>query len=261
MILLRTVFTIALIGLLGGCESPDSDFKGEFRIKLIDAPAAYQEVNIVFRRVLVHRQGASSELGWHVVSEDVQSHDLLQLRNGVSRNLVSAVLSTGDYDKIQILFGLSRVVENGNDITVKIPANLESGLIIQTPFTVKEDQVYGLTFDFDASRSILVTPQSEYILRPIIRVQAADLAGSIIGSVLPDSVEAVITTSTATDSVTTLSLAQSGNNSFELVDLPEGTYTVSIISGSPAFRDTTITGAAVVRKQKTNLGAIPLHPK
>jgi hypothetical protein len=243
-----------------GCQNPDdTSFRGDFRIKLVDAPAVYDAVNIVVRRVSVHRASAGSSFGWTIISEDVQSFDLLDLRNGISATLASASLPVGRYDKVLILYGVSNLIERGFERTVFIPEPLQEGAEVDADFEVVEGGLIGLTFDFDVSRSIRVGSNGQFELRPVIRVQRTDLAGSIAGAIVPDSLLATITTVAGNDSVSTYSLAASGNNSFQLVDLPEGTYQITIASTLPAFLDTTLTNVVVVPRQTTNIGAVPLR--
>jgi hypothetical protein len=259
---LRSVRLIILAGFLtlGGCEDPDKrDFEGILLIKLVDAPAFLEELNIVFRRVEIHRAGFSNDVGWRVVSEDIVHQDILLLRNGISRELVSAVVPEGSYDKIRILFGISSLMRDGVTASVEIPTTMQSGYTIDHPFEVVESRTSGITFDFDASRSVKVNASGRFELHPIIRIQNTDLAGSIIGAVLPDTIQALISTSTILDSVTTRSLGQRGNNSFQLVDVPEGAYAVTISPLDTTYIDTTLTAVNVVRRQKTNLGAVLLR--
>jgi hypothetical protein len=251
-----------LLLLVVGCQDPDdSSFRGDFRIKLVDAPAAYDAVNIVVRRVSIHRAGAGSSFGWTVISEDVKTFDLLDLRNGVSATLASASLPVGRYDKVLVLYGISNLIEDGFERTVAIPDDLKDGAIVDVDLDVTEGDLAGLTFDMDVTRSIRTTADGRFELRPVIRVQRTDLAGSIAGGVVPDSVLAIVSTIAGGDSVSTFSLALPGINSFQLVDLPEGTYQVGIRSSHPGYLDTVVAGVLVVPRQTTQLGAIELRPR
>ncbi len=245
-----------------GCADPnDTSFKGNLIIKVVDAPASLQALNVVFSRVSIHRAGLSDDLGWRIVSEDIVTQDILRLRNGQSRNLVSTTIPEGTYDRIRIRFNISSLQQLGVESTVFIPEQLAGGVDFEHAFEVREGATTGITMDFDATRSVKLNTQDRYELWPVVRIQNTDLAGSIIGGIVPDSVIAMISTTVSSDSVTTLSLGQAGNNSFELVDLPEGSYSVTIIPEDPAFQDTTFANVVVVRRQKTNIGAVPLRSR
>lgn len=244
------------------CQDPaNTSFTGDFRIKLVDAPGVFDQVNIVIRRISVHRASAGPSFGWTVISEEVGTYDLMQLRNGISATIVSATLPSGAYDKVLVLFGPSNVIEEGFERTVQIPAAISAGAQIDAEFIVEEGALIGLTFDMDISRSIRTNSEGRYELRPVIRVQRTDLAGSIAGAVVPDSIRAVISTVAGSDSVTTISLAQSGINSFQLVDLPEGIYDVRIVPDDAGYRDTLLTSIIVVPRQITSIGAIVLQER
>lgn len=257
---MRALVLLPLVFL--GCQNPDdTSFRGDFRIKLVDAPAVYDEVNIVVRRVSVHRASAGPSFGWTVISEDVSSFNLLDLRNGVSATLASAALPVGRYDKVLVLYGISNLVEDGFERTVYIPDDLADGAVVDAEFEVTEGGLFGLTFDMDVTRSIRTTADGRFELRPVIRVQRTDLAGSIAGGVVPDSILAFVTTFAGGDSVSTFSLALPGINSFQLVDLPEGIYHVGVRSSHPDFLDTLLADVQVVPRQTTQLGAITLRPR
>lgn len=257
---MRTTWIVMAAALGLSCQDPENtSFAGEFRIKLVDAPAAFDQVNIVVRRISVHRASASATFGWSVISEDVSTFDLVRLRNGVSATMVAVSLQSGRYDGITVLFGTSNVLEDGFERTVEIPSAIRNGAVIDADFDVAEGQLLGLTFDMDVSRSIRLNADGRYELRPVIRVQRTDLAGTIAGAVVPDSIQAVISTVTGVDSVATFSLAQQGNNSFQLVDLPEGIYDIRVTPDDPLYLDTLLASVVVVPRQTTNIGAIPLR--
>lgn len=257
---MRTAVLVCLAGL--GCQNPDNtSYLGGFRGKLVDAPAAFQQLNVVVRRIQIHRAGSLGDTGWRVVTDEVRTYDILKLRNGLNEILFDASVPAGVYDKISILFGISTLSEGGVTHTVDIPDAIAGGYTIEMPFEVVEGKVYGMTFDFDTFRSVKPGVGTHYLLTPVIRLQPTDLAGTITGGVVPDSAQAIISTMTSLDSVSTLTLGQTGNNSFQLVDLPEGNYAVHVTSLNTAFKDTVVTGVTVVRRQYTSIGAVILRPR
>ncbi|MEK6649359.1 MAG: DUF4382 domain-containing protein [Bacteroidota bacterium] len=132
---MRTTWIILAVVVGLSCQDPEnSSFTGDFRIKLVDAPAAFNQVNIVVRRISVHRASASATFGWGIISEDVASFDLLNLRNGVSATMVSASLPSGRYDGIIVLFGTSNLLEDGFERTVEIPFAIRNGAEIDIDF-------------------------------------------------------------------------------------------------------------------------------
>jgi len=95
------------------------------------------------------------------------------------------------------------------------------------------------------------------MLQPVIRmiVNRGSTAGSITGTVQPDSLGAFIYAIQGPDTVQTTRPQISGQ--FTLGLLPVGTYTVAIHPDT-AYRDTTRTSVGVTAAHTTNLGDIVL---
>ncbi len=252
-----------LCGLLS-CSQSDSasNDEGQLFIKLLDAPAAYQQLNIVVDRVSIHRAGASSEVGWTVVSIDpTPPINLLNLRNGISEKLVLNTVSVGSYDQIKIRFGFCTIVDNGPQAPLQFDSTLQLGKIVQYAFTVEQGEQSQITFDFDVYQSIKKNGTS-YYFNPVIRVQNTLLSGSILGSVVDSlniPVPATISTSTGLDQVSTSNDVNSG--SFQLSDLPEGVYSITVASNDSLYLVTTISNLSVIRQKQTSVGVIHLHRK
>ncbi|HWP82093.1 MAG TPA: DUF4382 domain-containing protein [Bacteroidota bacterium] len=253
------IVAIVSVGIFVGCEKSTAPLRtGELRMYLVDSPSRYDAVNIAVTRVEVHRADADTGSGWTVVSSAPALYDLLKLRNGASALLGGARLEAGEYTQIRLIIGQgSNVVVNGVTHPLTIPSGVQSGLKLVHQFTIEPEELYELTLDFDAERSIVVTGSNQYLLRPTIRVQANVISGSISGTVLPLTANAIVQTTVGTDTVT--AYPDTTNGFFRLVAIPVGTYNVSIIPASPTYRDTTISGVAVTRGQNTLLGTITLQ--
>ncbi|MCX6120202.1 MAG: DUF4382 domain-containing protein [Ignavibacteriales bacterium] len=259
---LFAVLTCILLSfILVSCSSNGANFQGELFIKVLDAPASFQQMNIVVDRVSIHRTGTTADIGWTVATTNSSgSFDLLNLRNGRNLQLALNKVPVGTYDQIKINFGPCTIIQNGPEQLLNVDPTIQSGNSIAYGFQIIEGQQLQLTFDFDASRSVYKNGEL-YFFKPIIRVQNTVLSGSILGSVVrPDTLPNVssVRTYTGVDSVSTLT---DPNGSFQISDIPENTYTVTIQSGDPKLNDTTIANVIVIRKQATNIGAITLRTK
>jgi hypothetical protein len=243
------------------CSTTGASDDGELFIKVLDAPAAYQHMNINVDHISIHRAGTTPDVGWTIVSINTSgSFDLLNLRNGRNLQLVLAKVPVGSYDRIKIDFGPCTIVNNGLEQLLNLDPSVQLGDTIVYGFQVLQGQQAQLTFDFNALSSVYLSGES-YFFKPVIRVQNALLSGWILGSVQrPDTLPIVSTVHTFTgiDSVTTLC---DPNGSFQISDLPENMYSVTIASGDSRLKDTTITNIIVMRKQGTNIGAIKLSRK
>lgn len=248
----------ALLYIAGCSNATDEPAKdGSIKIYLVDTPGEFEQVNVAITRVEVHRAGADTVSGWTVVNNTPAVYDLLKLRNGASAILGHTTLSPGKYTQIRLLIGTgSHVFVDGQQWNLFIPSGIQTGIKLIHQFTIEADKLYELMLDFDANRSIVSVP-GQYILRPTIRVQANVVSGTISGQVLPIDANAAVSTIVATDTVATLA---DTSGFFKLMALPEGTYSLRINPSNQIYRDTTITGVTVVRKQETNIGTVTLYP-
>lgn len=172
ILFIATGLAISMISLQG-CTTSATDPTGQGRliIRMKDAPAVYDKVNIVVERVEVHKSGSDSTSGWFTVTSIPKTYDLLTLRNGATTVLGDSILSVGDYTQIRLVLGAgSHVVVAGVVHSLKVPSGSESGVKINHNFAVTEAGITEFLLDFDAESSIVVTGNNEYQLKPVIRV-------------------------------------------------------------------------------------------
>ncbi len=248
---MKTLTQIALIvsvmGLMMifGCSNSTSPGTGELRMFLTDSPAQYDQVNIVVTKVEVHSTGSDSLGGWETVNNDTVTYNLLTLRNGANVLFGDAMLPAGMYTQIRLSIGSgSNVVIGG----VQHPLDISSatGLKLNHNFNIASGTIYLLTLDFDAERSIVLTGNNVYKLKPVIRVEANDSVGSISGIVLPAAAHAQIMTQVDADTVIAFS---DTTGAFYIPLLPVGSYNLFVSSPVLSFNDTTVTDVIVNRQQ------------
>ena len=248
------LFLIAAVVAAGCSSSSDPAAQGQIRMNLVDAPGAFDAVNIVVTRVDVHRAGADSASGWIVVRQDSAQYDLLELRNGVSAVLGNASLDAGQYTQIRLLLGAgSHVMIGGVRYELVISSGYETGVKLNHPFTISSSATTELTLDFDAEASVRLQGLI-YRLTPVIRVVANASSGSISGKVLPLTAMADVWTVAGSDTVRTSADATTGD--FKLMALPEGSYSVYVHPTAGAYPDSVVTGVSVSSGQNTNIGTI-----
>jgi hypothetical protein len=239
--------------------SPETG-QGQVKITMVDAPAGYDEVNIVVVRVEVHKADAGANSGWFVINNNSATYDLLLLRNGASVVLGDHPLDAGRYTQIRLIIGTgSNVVVDGVTYPLEIPSGEQTGVKLNHSFVIEDGLLYELLLDFDAERSIVVTGNGQYKLKPVIRVTPVVISGSISGKINPLNATGFVYAISGTD--TALTVAEPITGSFMLMALLEKNYRVEIFSADPAYNDTTITDVIVVAQQNTNLGTINLSIK
>lgn len=263
LIALALVFLL-LLGLLGCSEDSttgnSNGSQGDIKIYLVDTPYDYDAVNIVVTEVSVHFASSDSLSGWVVINGTTRTINLLNLTNGNVDILGTSRLNVGSYSQIRLKIGTgSNVVVDGQTYPLDIPSGSQTGLKLNHQFEIEANTLYEVTLDFDVSRSIHITGNDQYQMRPVIRVIANVISGSISGVVSPASAHALVSTMAGLDTLTTYANVTSGG--FMLMALPAGIYSVTIHSGVDAYADSTLTGITVVAQQNTNIGTIVLRQR
>lgn len=259
--------TSVIIGffILVGCSDQSTnvdpvDQNGRLRMYLIDSPASLDSVIICVTRVEVHKTGSDSTSGWFVINDSTRYFDLLLLTNGASSVLGDTSLSSGQYTQIRLIIGEgSYVVDQGVKHDLEIPSGSQTGIKLIHQFTIEPGKLYELILDFNVDKSIIITGNGKYKLKPTIRVMPMVISGSIAGQVLPLDSQPTIWTVYGTDTITTYTDLQ---GFFKLIALPQELYEVNIIPADTLmYRDTVVTGVQVFANQETNIGIVTLEPR
>jgi len=256
------LLTLALLGLslvIGCADDASAPSTGTLKINLIDAPADYDAVYVQIDSVEVHVADADSNGGWHVVSSQPGIYDLLTLRNGLSALLVDQQLPAGNYTQIRLKLGPDNsVVVDGVEHELTVPSGMHSGLKLNHSFTIEGGEIYELTLDFDAARSVHMTGNGRYMLRPVIGTMAHMVSGSLRGVVLPVDARAWVEAVSGTDTLS--AWADTLDGSFGFSVMCEGLWQVTIEPTAGAYQDSVLVGVPVVVGQVTDLGTIVLQP-
>ncbi|HOV98887.1 MAG TPA: DUF4382 domain-containing protein [Bacteroidota bacterium] len=252
---------VLLLIACSGCSknSTSSYYNSSLFVKLVDAPASFESIEIVVQRVEIHNASMLENLGWRVVSNDMQYYDILKLRNGNFKWLVGEKIPSGTYDKFKIVFNIGSIVVDGSEYRLEPDKSIKDGAIFDYQFSVDDGDRFQLTFDMEVGESIFAYTgvTKYYILKPSFRIQPTLLAGNIAGQIQnPDSTGAAATISTILektgDKVTTTSEPNTG--SFQITDIPEGFYSVTIApEDSNLLAAITIDSIYVERQRTTNI--------
>ena len=263
-LLLKTILPGLVLALVvfGCSKHATGPGIGTISLRMTDDPADFQEVNLSITQVSAHLEGTGGESdstdGWQVLRTEPLNVDLLTLRNGVFTTLAIAQVPAGHYTQIRLkLAPGSNVVVDGITHPLTVPSGLQSGYKLVGDFDVPAGGLIGLTLDFDAARSIVLTGSGTYLLKPTARVIATITSGSITGHVLPDSVSTAVYAIQAAD---TIGSAQTSGGNFTVSALPSGTYSLAFHPAT-AYRDTTLAGVVVNPGATTNVGTVQLTPQ
>ena len=137
------------------------------QVKLTDAPAAYDEVNVDIREVSIKMDDDSSS--WISLPTTAGIYNLLDYQNGVDTLIAQTVVTGSTVKEIRLVLGTENsIIVGGQSYPLTIPSGSESGLKIKMNKSLKEGVDY-LSLDFDAALSVS-EELSGYKLRPVIKI-------------------------------------------------------------------------------------------
>jgi len=266
------IFAVVFLGALviAGCGKNEGDNAtdlggtpgsglGTLVVRLIDAPAAYEAVNIVVDSVRVHVESGDTLSGWYTISRTTAQYNLLAYANGRDTVIAEGLIPAGYYSQMRLYIGRgSHVVRGGIASPLEVPSGSQSGLKLNIQATILAGVKYELMLDFDAGRSIVVTGNGRYLLKPVIKVASAAVSGSLSGVVVPDSTNPTVWAIAGTDTSSTFT---DTTGYFRFRYLTPATYRLEIVPADVTYRDTTLTNVVVTAAQNTNVGTIILRKK
>jgi hypothetical protein len=137
------------------------------QVKLTDAPAAYDEVNVDIREVNIKMDDDTTS--WISLPTTAGIYNLLDYQNGVDTLIAQAIVTGKTIKEVRLVLGTENTIKVGTETyPLTIPSGSESGLKIKTNKSLKEGVDY-LSLDFDAALSVS-EELSGYKLRPVIKI-------------------------------------------------------------------------------------------
>jgi hypothetical protein len=239
-----------------GCKKEDSasDDTTTYNIRMTDAPGDYQEVNVNIIGVEVH----SDQKGWIALNVKTGVYNLLKFSNGIDTLIGSGQIPVGTVSQIRLILGSDKntVKVNNQVYPLSTPSAEQSGLKLQVHSELVKNVTYNLSLDFDANKSIVVTGNNTYKLKPVIRVITTATSGGISGTASPLVAQPAIYAIMGTDTFGTNASSVTGE--FLIQGLASGSYKVILMPKSP-FRDTTFSNIMVNVGGITSMGTIVLQ--
>ena len=208
------------------------------QLKLIDAPGDYLEVNV---EIIDIQYRSSEEDGWESFESETDypiNVDLTELIAGNDLLLTDQVLPSGMLGQVRLVLSDNNTLKiEGEDelISLSTPSAQQSGLKLNLDTNLEAGFSYTFILDWNVQESIVKAGNSgNYILKPVIRVNAEVNSGSISGNV----VEIIEEVETAMENVT-VGVYDSGdeavtetltneNGEFLVQGLEAGSYTIKI---------------------------------
>lgn len=157
------LFAIPVLFLIS-CKKESSGTN--LQVKLTDAPAAYDEVNVDIQEVNIKMD---DDTGWISLPTTSGIYNLLDYQNGLDTLIAQTFVTGSTVKEIRLVLGTDNtIVIGGESQPLTIPSGSESGLKIKMNKTLKEGVDY-LSLDFDAGLSVS-EELSGYKLRPVIKI-------------------------------------------------------------------------------------------
>jgi len=253
---LNKILFIAILAVVISCDkNDDSKDNPVFSVKLTDAPAGYDAVNVE-----ILYMEANMDYGWVTFqAENPGIYNLLDFNNGNTLLLIGDTpIAPGEMTELRLILGTNNsVVVDGSSYELKTPSGQTSGYKIKMdPQNLEPGRLYRLVIDFDVSESVHQTGNGKYMLKPVIRGYLETAVGGITGTIIPPVgayyVEAVNSTDT---SGTFIDFVTGG---FLISTAMPGTYDVTFYA-NPGFSDRTIGNVIVVSGSITQMGIITIN--
>ena len=211
------LFTIALfvVTVLVSCtdnNDKNSDY-GRLSVNLTDAPFPHDlvaESNVTIFKIDARHKGdmdINSELednldssmtteeksSFVVLMEDEMEVNLLELTNGVTKNLVDLDVPVGIYDLVRVYVkGVNVVLTDGSTFDLKVPSGEQTGIkiFIKPGLVVEGGLSADLLLDFDVSKSFVAKGGGSkfenitgFNFKPVIKACNMSTAGTLSGKV------------------------------------------------------------------------------
>ncbi|MGV3696509.1 DUF4382 domain-containing protein [Flavobacterium sp.] len=239
------------------CDSSDSNANGSgnyaYKVRMTDAPAAYEQVNIDLRSVVVTGGDGQSV----TLNTEAGIYNLLDLANGVNTVIATSNLNDSRVNQIRLILGPNNtIVVDGETFPLSTPSAEQSGLKLQVNQTLLADIENEILIDFDAGASIHQTGNGIYKLKPVLRTIVSAISGNIKGVVTPLSTVVMVTAESSAG--VEYSSAVNSSGQFQISGLPPGSYTVTLTPALPLL-PVIQTDVVVTTGSTTDLGILAIQ--
>lgn len=252
----KAIFGFLAISLLfAACSRNRDDAPGKLIVKVTDCPFPIKYIEsatVTITKIEIRQAGnyhnryrspvfpadtADHERNPYIVlSEDTITIDLLDLRNGVTQELLNLEIPQGTYDLIRLYVadaGL-KIRDHLSPFHTKVPSGRQTGIkiFIRPPLVVEGGLTTELLLDFDLSRSFVMLGNMHhpmgvtgFIFKPVIRAINNSTAGRVEGIVTDTSKVRLVNAQVWIKQDTVISTAFTDTTGYyAMIGIPAGTY-------------------------------------
>lgn len=238
------VFAGAIALLFSACTKSEND-TGRLVVKVTDDPfniSFVESATVTITKIELKKAGFNHNPGENpfiVLSEDTITLDLINLRNGITEELLNLDIPAGTYDQVRLYVdnaGL-KIREQNSPFHCKVPSGPQTGIkiFIRPALVVEGGLTSELLLDFDLSRSFVMLGDlrhhmgvNGFIFKPVIRAINSSTAGRVEGFV-SDTLKVRIPNAKvwlAQDTVIATAFTDSLGY-YAMIGIPAGTYSIS----------------------------------
>lgn len=246
--------------------------KGNVVVKLTDAPFPVSLVDkamVTIDKIEIRsadtlkttKEDSAKETDFIVLSDKVQEFNLLDLRNGITSDMVDISIGVGTYNLIRMHVVAAKVIlKDGTEFQMKISGGSKSGLKIKlVPELVVESGVINeVLIDFNVSKSFVAMGNIKskhgikgFMFKPVIRAMVERYSGRIEGKVFENDttlIEEAHVQILRADTVFSSALTDK-NGRYALIGIPAGTF--QMICEKDGYTPVQVDQVIVKAKEKT----------
>ena len=237
----------AMMVVISGCQSEFENMDenlnttgGKLIITLTDGPFPIDMIDsaiVTIVKVEIRNQNESDSSSFLTLMEDTLRFNLLELRNGVTAELLETDIPEGNYDLIRLYVDEANLtVKEGDTYSMKVPSGSQTGikLFIKPALRISGGTVTEVLLDFDLERSFVLkgnlkTPAGikGFNFKPVIRAVNNVTTGSIEGMVSDTAGLALANASAWIEKDSVIATAYSDSTGYYgIIGIPADLYTL-----------------------------------
>jgi hypothetical protein len=170
-LMIFSAFLLSASVIFVSCKKDDAPGTSTLHVRLTDAPAAYEEVNVDIREVRVKFSDDTLSTGWVTLTTFPGIYNLLAYQNGVDTLLGMGVFPIQVVKEIRFILGPNNTIKDAGVVyPLTIPSGSESGLKIKLNKSLNAT-LETVIIDFDAALSVKKEGNGDYKLRPVLKIK------------------------------------------------------------------------------------------
>jgi len=256
----------------------NGDQLGHLLIKLTDAPFPFdmiESATVNIFKVEIRKVGDGEEDGYPYIElplpDDSNGFNLLELRNGVTADLVEMGIEPGNYDLIRLYVDEAELkVKEGDEYKVKVPSGQQTGIKIfmEPALKVVSELTTEVVLDFNLEKSFVLKGNANtpagikgFNFKPVVKAVNKTIEGTLAGEVFDADNDALLHGASVWIEQEEILIASASTNELGYYALPgitAGFY--DVIASLEGFYNDTVEGVEIVEGNLTiqNLALTPI---